>query len=111
MIRGKTISYASAKAKKKRDREHYLEEKIEKLQKEKNRQEQIITDFENELRAIREGKIRGAILRAKSKWKIEGDKSTKYFCNLEKRHYNEKLIFHIQLFAEFYSLHCKDRNI
>ena len=28
----------------------------------------------------------------KAKWNIEGERSTRYFCNLEKRHYTEKNI-------------------
>ena len=30
--------------------------------------------------------------RAKARWVAEGEKCTNYFCNLEKRHYNEKII-------------------
>jgi uncharacterized protein YeeX (DUF496 family) len=32
------------------------------------------------------------LTRAKAKWQVEGEKSTRYFCNLEKRHYLEKNI-------------------
>ena len=31
-------------------------------------------------------------MRAKAKWQIEGERSTKYFCNLEKRNFTEKII-------------------
>ena len=37
-------------------------------------------------------KTQGAILRSKKKWYNEGEKNTKYFRNLEKRHFNSKTI-------------------
>ena len=42
-------------------------------------------------------KTRGAILRSKSRWHNEGEKNTKYFLNLEKRHFNNKTIKHLTL--------------
>jgi hypothetical protein len=42
---------------------------------------------EMELKILREKKVNGIITRAKAKWQVEGEKSTRYFCNLEKRHY------------------------
>ena len=44
--------------------------------------------------ALKEISLRekGIILRAKSRWKVEGEKSSKYFCNLEKRNYTDKLV-------------------
>ena len=47
---------------------------------------------EMELKILREKKVNGIITRAKAKWQVEGEKSTRYFCNLEKRHYLEKTI-------------------
>jgi hypothetical protein len=40
----------------------------------------------------REDKIRGIIMRKKAKWNVEGERSSKYFCNLEKRHFTAKAI-------------------
>ena len=31
-------------------------------------------------------------MRTKAKWNVEGERSSKYFCNLEKRHFAEKAI-------------------
>ena len=42
-------------------------------------------------------KTRGAILRSMSRWHNEGEKNTKYFLNLEKRHFNKKIIEHLTL--------------
>ena len=49
-----------------------------------------INQLSTELTKIRGDRIRGILLRAKVRWKVEGEKSTRYFCNLEKRHYSEK---------------------
>ena len=35
-------------------------------------------------------KTQETIIRSKSRWYYEGEKSTKYFLNLEKRHFNKK---------------------
>ena len=45
-----------------------------------------------ELNSLKDETIKGIILRTKAKWKVEGVKSTEYFCNLEKRQYTEKII-------------------
>jgi hypothetical protein len=39
---------------------------------------------EMELKILRAEKVNGIITRAKAKWQVEGEKSTRYFCNLEK---------------------------
>ena len=41
-------------------------------------------------------KTQGAILRSKVKWYNEGQKNTKDFHNLEKRHFNSKTIRYLQ---------------
>ena len=48
--------------------------------------------MQSKLQSIREIKIRGIVARAKTKWRTEGGKCSRYFCNLEKRHYTEKII-------------------
>ena len=42
-------------------------------------------------------KLKGHYIRSRSKWIEEGEKPTKYFCNLESRNYFSKLITRIQL--------------
>lgn len=51
-----------------------------------------IEEIENELRILRNQNIEGIILRSKSRWKVAGERGSKYFFNLEKRHFREKLI-------------------
>ena len=62
------------------------------------------TDILNELdvkilqkEEISKLKIQGTIIRSKSRWYNEGMKNTKYFLNLEKRHFNKKTIKSLQL--------------
>ena len=57
----------------------------------REKKEEIATT-ENELHIIRNERTKGIILRAKAKWNVEGERSSNYFCNLEKRHYKEKII-------------------
>ena len=45
-----------------------------------------------ELEKIIEYRTKGAILRSRSRWYNEGEKNTKYFLNLEKRHYKQGTI-------------------
>jgi hypothetical protein len=59
------------------------------LGQENNTQE--LNRVESELKKLREDKIMGIIMRTKAKWNVDGERSTKYFCNLEKRHFTEKL--------------------
>ena len=42
-----------------------------------------------ELKILREEKINGIITRAKAKWQVEGERNTRFFCNLEKKHFTE----------------------
>ena len=39
-----------------------------------------------------EYRTKGAILRSRTRWHNEGEKNTKYFLNLEKRHYRQGTI-------------------
>ena len=50
-----------------------------------------------ELEKIIEYKTKGAILRSKCRWHNEGEKNTKYFLNLEKRHYKNSVITQLKM--------------
>jgi hypothetical protein len=70
--------------------ENDLENTLQKLQL---GQENNIEEL-NRVRTkkLREDKIRGIIMRTKAKWNVEGERSSKYFCNLEKRYFTAKAI-------------------
>ena len=50
-----------------------------------------------ELENIIERRTKGAILRAKCRWYNEGEKNTKYFLNLEKRHYRNRVTSQLKI--------------
>ena len=92
-IRGKTISYATARKKKESEKECRLIKEIEILEKDENKTEDVLKHLKEkneELITLRKKKIDGVILRSKAKWVAEGEKITNYFCSLEKRHFVSK---------------------
>ena len=102
-IRGSAISVSSFKKKQRDKQEKELQDKLIKLNFEYNECinnndysidsiKDEMEKTETELRILREKKVNGIITRAKAKWQAEGEKSTRYFCNLEKKHYLEKTI-------------------
>ena len=96
-IRGKTIAYSSAQKREVNKNEKELENDFNKMYKEytENPTEMNLDrlkNIENELKTLREKKLEGVMMRAKAKWHCEGETSSKYFLNLEKRHYSEKRV-------------------
>ena len=51
---------------------------------------------QEELENIRKEKIKGIIIRSRVRWAEEGEKPTKYFCNIESRNYINKTITKIE---------------
>ena len=49
-----------------------------------------IAEKYKELVSLRKKTMEGVLLRSKARWVAEGEKISKYFCNLEKRHYVSK---------------------
>ena len=93
-VRGKTISYASYKKKARNKLENELEKEINTLEN------SAVTDLnlaqleekKRLLENLRKEKLQGTIIRSKALWVDEGEKPTKYFCNLESRNYVNKTI-------------------
>ena len=57
----------------------------------------VLSDKKAELEKIRQIKIKGEQIRSRVQWLDQGEKPTKYFCNLENKNYVEKTIRNIQL--------------
>ena len=96
-IRGKTIAYCTALKRTTNEKENAIEKKIDSLHKQYTESPTVenlehLNKANDELKLLREKKIDGIIMRAKARWHLEGEKNSKYFCNLEKRHYQEKCI-------------------
>ena len=94
-IRGKTISFSSFKKRNIKNREQEIEKILKKhfqTTDGQNNVDQAVENLKDELKQIREQNAKGIMMRAKARFKVEGEKSTKFFCNLEKRHNNDKLM-------------------
>ena len=93
-IRSKTIAYATMKKKRVNKKEIDLEKDIQKLEKSDKSQEDcmLMNGRKAELKAIREKRTEGVLLRSKARWIAHGEKVTIYFCSLEKRHYISKIM-------------------
>ena len=97
-IRGFTIMYSKRKAKKFRDEEKLLHQKVNDLQVRANNNphnRNIRLELQRataRLKKIMLTKTKGAILRSKVRWHEEGERKTKYFYSLEKRHHDIKTV-------------------
>ena len=92
-IRGKTISYSSHKKRTDEKQEKDLNKEIRNLENLNNLTRDNVFELEQKkllLQELREKKIKGMIVRSRLQWLNHGEKPSRYFCSLEKRHYNSK---------------------
>ena len=95
-VRKKTIEYSAKKKKEDIKLETELETNIFQIEQKPllSDSEKIeLEDKKKELIELRKKKIEGVMIRSKARWSAEGEKITKYFCNLEKRHFVSKQMF------------------
>ena len=106
-IREASLCYAAVRKRHLENSENRLEKEFLVLERNKldernvsnKERENIRTELrikKLQLEEIITYKTQGAILRSKAKWYNEGEKNTKYFHNLEKRHFNSKTIKYLQ---------------
>ena len=92
---GKKIAVAIAKnrAKEKREKMQHLETIVRNFESmsesDSNIMESDYLNSKNELEALHTEKIQSQILRSKCQWYEDGEKSSKYFLNLEKKEVNK----------------------
>ena len=101
-IRATSIQYAKEKKSRLKQKEYFLEKEVLALERklEENNpsephKESLLTELrikKQQLEEIIGYKTQGAIIRSKVKWYNEGERNTKYFHSLEKRHFNSKTI-------------------
>ena len=106
-VRQESISFSASLKREKIKKEQELEKEIASLEKERDNAafddplSQNTSDrikvLKDELEKIIEYRTKGAILRSKSKWYNEGEKNTKYFLSLEKRHFKQGTISQLKL--------------
>lgn len=78
-------------------KEKSLLEEIEKLESEGEINLPLIEEKRLLLENIRKEKMEGHMIRSRAKWVEEGEKPTRYFCNLENRNYLNKTIKKLEL--------------
>ena len=106
-IREQSLKYSTVKKAKISRYEEELEKEINSLQrlaessnideKEKKGILGALDSKKLELEKLIEYRTKGTISRAKCRWHNEGEKNTKYFLNLEKRHYKQGTISQLKL--------------
>ena len=106
-VREKSISYAASQKSATTKRENELENAITVLQKQLDMandnepENQSIIErinlLKRDLEKIIEHRTKGAIFRSKSQWYNEGERNTKYFLNLEKRHFKQGTISQLKI--------------
>lgn len=100
-IRGKSIQYSSRKKREIKNGIKILEKQIQDLElkySEEPSQNTLdqLTQLKEELDRDVEKCTKGAYIRSRARWQEEGERSTKYFLNLEKRNHNKKTITKIR---------------
>lgn len=91
-VRGFCVQYTKRKNRERRNAEKNLQTQIDHLMtllKTERSKENILKFYRlrAELNAIAEYRTKGAIIRSRTRWHEQGEKNTKYFLNLEKRHH------------------------
>ena len=94
-IRAHAINFSKRKSKERNEKEKTLQEELNKAKEEL---EMTLSDFnasrylaaQEKLETFYEEKTKGIIIRARVRWHEHGEKSTKYFLNLEKRNHVKK---------------------
>ena len=101
-IRGASIKFSSNKKQSKKNKIDVLERRINNLEK------QVLIDNDVELQTVLANAkteleqyvneaTQGAIIRARVRWYEEGEKSSRYFINLEKRNHNNKTLSSLEM--------------
>ena len=94
-LRGKTISHASYRKKKEVQEEKRLKDKLIELENDNCPLEKDIPEIEQtklELEQYRKRKIEGIHVRTRTRWLVDGEKPTQYFCHLENRNYVNRTV-------------------
>ena len=94
-VRAYSIQYSKRKARERKEKEKRLQEQCTtaKCTFETNPNKlkaNLLNSAKDMLELFYEEKVKGIIIRARARWHEHGDKSTKYFLNLEKRNHVKK---------------------
>ena len=95
-IRSTVLSYSAKKKRENINTENALEQEIQQIESKLHKtleDHDSISAKKQTLQNLRKEKMDGILLRSRAKWASQGEKVSKYFCNLEKRHYISKQMF------------------
>ena len=117
-VRESSINFGIKKKKKMASEQNEIEQSVAILEKrisdasvddsqKQNLWVQLETE-KQELERIVEYQTKGAVLRSKSRWYNEGEKNTKYFLNLEKRHCKQATIAQLKIDVNAFALTDKE---
>jgi len=86
------IRYSKEKAKQRNDKEKMIQQEYEeatrRFKKDPNEYNRSrFNEIKEKLESFYEEKTNGIIVRARARWHVHGERSTKYFLNLEKRNH------------------------
>ena len=96
-LRGETIKYSTMQKKENITKENVLMKEIEDLEVKNDKSlDSELESKKSDLEKLREEKMDGIKIRSRIRWLKEGEKPTKYFCNLEKFNYTQKTIKRLQ---------------
>ena len=104
-VREKSLHYSAKRNNQRKQRETEIEQTIARLEEQIDKTtdtqsshlEEQLYEQKNKLEKMIEFRTKGAILRSKTRWYNEGEKDTKYFLNMEKRHYKQGTISQIKI--------------
>ena len=96
-IRAYTINFSKQRAKQQKNIEAELVKKAQNLKRKlaKKETQELLAEHDKIIRELESSSLqrtRGACLRSKARWFEWGERSSKYFLNLEKRNYQNKYI-------------------
>jgi hypothetical protein len=97
VVRGDSIRYSVKKARERNKEQANLEKEIMnlELQYSHNPDPNVFVTLETkkrDLESLYSYKAKGAMIRSKARWVEDGEKNSRYFFNLEKRHFSKKSI-------------------
>ena len=89
--RSKTIAFSSAIKKRDINLEKDLENEIKHLENSNLETHfESLKDKKEQLQLLREKKLKGTLIRSRARWVEQGEKGSRYFCNLENRNFVSK---------------------
>ena len=94
-IRKATIEYGARKKRENNKKEESLEREILKLEQKYRTitEDQLLQEKNDRLIELRKHKVEGIILRSRATFACSGEKISKYYCNMENRHFVSKQMY------------------